>query len=484
MSKSNQDPFQELLAEVKALRAEVKALRAENKALRAENKALRAENQALRKRIKELEEKTNTNSRNSSKSPSQDPYRKRNGGKKPSDKKQGAQEGHEGHIRAMVSPEEVTEFRDIVPDACPHCGGKEFSENPTSTEERQVTELPEIQPEVIQFNIHTCTCMCCGKSVKAETPTEALSAFGPRLKGFISLVTGDLGVTKRKVVSLAGYLNIRISVGSVCNVHHLAGEILAGPYEDIRRHTLSQSALHADETSWYRGGKRQWLWIITGRESACFKIDPSRSSEAFQAIVGDSPQKPPLTTDRYSSYNSYEGPRQHCWSHLDRDFEKISDRDDVDGLIGQRLKEEADEVFSYWQYFRDGLLTRNELQAHMEAFVIPPVKALLRLGSAGQGCAPKTRGTCMHMLLQFDCLWTYLYHEGVEPTNNLAERDLRPSVIQRKLSYGTQSDSGGAFLERMLTVVVTFKKQSKNIFDYLTECFRAHNRDGPIPSPL
>ena len=384
----------------------------------------------------------------------------------------------------MVPPEEVTSFKDIRPDECPHCGGKEFSEDPTATEERQVTELPEIQPEVTQFNIHTCTCAGCGAAVKAETPKEALSAFGPRLKGFISLVTGDLGVTKRKVISLAGYLNITISAGSVCNIHHLAGEILAGPYEEIRQHTLSQSALHADETSWYRKGKRQWLWIVTGRESAYFKIDPSRSAEAFQAILGDLARTPPLTTDRYSSYNSYEGPRQYCWSHLDRDFEKIAGRGDVDGLIGQRLKEEADEVFLSWRHFQDGLLTRNELQRHMGVFVIPPVRALLRLGSVGQGCTPKTRGTCMHLLPHLDCLWTYLYHEGVEPTNNLAERDLRPSVIQRKVSYGTQSDAGGAFLERMLTVVVTFKKQSKNIFDYLIACFHAHSRDGPIPSPL
>ena len=105
---------------------------------------------------------------------------------------------------------------------------------------------------------------------------------------------------------------------------------MTGPYEDIRQQTLRQATLHADETSWYRKGKRQWLWIITGRDYACFKIDSSRGAKAFQAIFSDAQQTPPLTTDRYSSYNSYEGPRQHCWSHLDRDFEKIFDRGDVD----------------------------------------------------------------------------------------------------------------------------------------------------------
>lgn len=476
-SKSDQELIQELFAEVKALRAEIKALR-------TENEVLRAENAALREQVKDLEEKLRTNSRNSSQSPSQDPYRKRQGRKKPSGKKQGGQPGHQGHCRDIQPPEQVTEYREIRPAICPSCGEQSFETEPIATEIRQVTELPEIKPVVIQYNIHTCACSSCGCHAKAETPAEAMSAFGPRLKGFISLVTGDLGITKRKVVSLAGYLNIKLSVGSVCNIHHLAGQILAEPYEHILKRTLTQQAVNADETSWFCRGKRKWLWVVTGRESACFRIDPNRSSEAFCRVLGGLPQTIPLTTDRLASYNTYEGPRQNCWSHLDRDFEKIESRSDVDGLLGARLKEEADIVFGYWQHFQQGLLTRKELQVYMEVQVIPCVKALLKLGSWGQGCSKKTQGTCKQMLSQFDSFWTYLYHEGVEPTNNLAERDLRPAVIQRKLSYGTQTEAGEKFMERILSVVVTFKKQSKDLFAYLTECFAAHCRDGPIPQAL
>ena len=452
--------------------------------LREENTALRAENKALRAKVQELEEKLNTNSSNSSKSPSQDPYRKRKGKKKPSGKKQGAQKGHQGRTRAIVPAEEVSEFREIHPLLCPDCGGNEFLREPTCTEIRQVTELPEIRPHVIQFNIHTDRCACCSQVVKADIPREAESAFGPRLKGFITLLSGEVGVTKRKIVSLIGYLNIKISVGSVCNIHHLAGKILEGAYETIKEHALEQTALNADETSWYLKGKRQWLWVITGAKSAFFKIDPYRSAEAFQRVFGEGSQTKPLTTDRFGSYNCYQGPRQYCWSHVDRDFAKIEERGDIDGLIGKRLKEEADEVFLYWRYFQEGYLTRFELQTYVETFIVPPLEALMLLGSAGQGLKPKTRGTCKSLLLNFERLWTYLYHEGVEPTNNLAERDLRPSVIQRKLSYGTQSEMGSQFIERILSVVVTFKKQAKNTFQYLADCFQAYSRDAPIPSPL
>jgi len=160
--KSDSELIQELIAEITALKAE--------------NEELKAKSQALKKRVRELEEKLNTNSRNSSKSPSQDPNRKRKGKKTPSGKKQGAQQGHKGSSRGMVSPENVTEFKDVLPVECPHCGGNDFSEEPISTEERQVTELPEIKPGVIQYDIHPCACASCGKSVKADTPTAKLSA--------------------------------------------------------------------------------------------------------------------------------------------------------------------------------------------------------------------------------------------------------------------------------------------------------------------
>lgn len=463
LSKSDQQLIQELSVEVKALREE---------------------NKALRLKVKDLEEKLNSNSKNSSKSPSQDPYRARKSNKKPSERMQGGQKGREGHFRKATSPEGVTEFKDIYPFKCSHCESDKFLPNPIRTEKRQVTELPEIQPRVTQFNIHTNQCACCGRAVKADVPSDAKSAFGPRLKGFISLLSGDLGLTKRKVVTLINHLNIKVSLGSVCNIHHQAGKLLEEPYLKIKQYTLEQEAIHADETSWYRKGKRQWLWIVTGRKGAFFKIDPSRSGEAFQKILGDASHKIPLTTDRYGAYNTYQGPKQYCWSHLDRDFEKIAEREGIDNVIGNRLKEEADAVFSSWRAFNEGCITAKELKSYVETFVIPSVKALISIGSVGQECHPKTQRTCKRLLSDFSLLWTYLSHKGVEPTNNLAERDIRPSVIQRKLSYGTQSDDGEAFIERILSVVVTFKKQAKNVFHYLTACFTAHSRDAPMPSPL
>ncbi len=103
---------------------------------------------------------------------------------------------------------------DITPEACTSCGENAFDDTSIRTEIRQVTELPEIKPDVYQYNIHTCRCGRCGKHVKANVPPEAVGAFGPRLMGFIAILSAEFHAPKRKVVNLLSYLNIRISLGT------------------------------------------------------------------------------------------------------------------------------------------------------------------------------------------------------------------------------------------------------------------------------
>src|SRR3989338_5167120 len=123
--------------------------------------ALEAENLVLKKENHDLREKLNANSGNSSKPPSQDPFRK-NRSNKPSGKKPGGQPGHEGHRRKTYPPEEVTKMVDVKPTSCPSCLGIQFDEMPVSIDLMQVIELPEMPPEITQYNIHTCRCGACG----------------------------------------------------------------------------------------------------------------------------------------------------------------------------------------------------------------------------------------------------------------------------------------------------------------------------------
>lgn len=235
-------PYENLILEV----AELKRLLSE--AL-SENQILKAENQSLRAEIKELKEKLNTNSSNSSKSPSQDPFRKPKP-KSPTGKRIGGQPGHKGHTRHLVPTEQVQTFHDVKPTSCPNCASSVFDDVPVRTEVRQVVELPEAPPQVTQYSIHTCCCSNCGKHVMADIPSEARYGFGPRLMGLVTSLSGEFRLSKRQVTALMGKLNIRMCSGAVCKVHDRATEILDAPSEHIRKQALQRDHLNADETSW------------------------------------------------------------------------------------------------------------------------------------------------------------------------------------------------------------------------------------------
>jgi transposase len=446
----------------------------------AKNQELLVENQALKEKVKDLEEKLNTNSTNSSVPPSQDPFRKMRR-KNPSGRPKGGQSCHKGHARQLVPPEQVQTFHELRPTSCPNCASSVFDDVPIRTEVRQVIELPEAPPLTTQYNIHTCCCGKCGKYVRADIPDEARYGFGPRLMGLVTSLTGEFRLSKRQVVALLGKINIRVCSGSVCKIHDRARELLNVVYEEIRARALRQDRLNGDESSWKTSGKKKWIWIAVGHDSVVFKIMASRSSQAFHEVFGGF--KGTLSTDRYAGYNTHEGPRQLCWSHANRDFEKIAERGEIDAWIGNRLKESSKEMFHSWTLFKNGEIDRKELISRVENGAKKRTESLLKLGGIHQKCHRKTRATCLNFFERFSCLWIFLYQEGVEPTNNAAERGLRHAVIWRKLSYGSQSEKGERFVERVMTVAQTLKMRSKNSLEYFTTCFRALVH-GAQPPPL
>ena len=466
-----QPTYEELLSHNQALMQQVQILTQQLKEALAEIRTLKA-------KVKELEEKLNTNSSNSSKAPSQDPFRPQKS-KKPTGRRQGAQKGHPGYSRGLLPIEQVQIQHDLRPSVCPNCQSNDFDVEAVRTEVRQVVELPEIPPEVTQYNIHTCRCNACGRHVKADVPNEAQFGFGPRLMGLVTSLSGEFRLSKRLVTALMGKIGIRICSGSVCKIHARASVILKQPYDNIKKYTLEQEHLNADETGWRTLATRRWVWTGCGRDSVFFEIKARRSSVAFQEVFGLF--KGGLTTDRHGAYNSHEGSRQLCWSHADRDFEKIASREGFDKLVGEQLLQCKSSVFDLWHSFKTGQIQRDELINRIEAGPKEDLKLWLKAGIVHQDTQAKTKGTCRDFFNRFDMLWVFIYRENIEPTNNVAERSLRFGVIWRKLSYGTQSETGERFVERVMTVAMTLKLQAKNSFDYFTECFKALIRGGQSP---
>ena len=432
---------------------------------------LLAENQALREQL-------NTNSNNSSKPPSQDPNRKsrrsESTGRKP-----GGQPGHTGHKKTLYPPEKISKTIEVRPEICPGCTSWAFERTPVAVEIRQVIDLPEISPEITQYNIYTYKCLGCWKHVRGDAPKEAERGFGPRLMGFVTMLTGEGHLTKRKICSIAAHLGLKISLGALCNIHRLAGDLLQAPAKAIQQFVLKQEQLNADESGWRVLKKRCWIWIGATSKATFFKIDPSRSSQAYRRIFGS--YCGTLTTDRHGAYNEHEGPKQSCLAHIDRHFEKMSERPGIDGSFGRLLEGQLDLIFGLWDEFKRGTFPRPILQEKASEHV-ENIKAAL-IFTAREAKNSKSAALAHDLLGRFSTLWTFLFIEGVEPTNNLAERGLRPAVIFRKLSGGNQSDWGARFTESLMTVVCTLKQNAMNTFTFLTEMFAAHQtaRSPPVP---
>jgi transposase len=178
-----------------------------------------------------------------------------------------------------------------------------------------------------------------------------------------------------------------------------------------------------------------------------------------------------VNTDRYAGYHWVDvRRRQLCWAHLMREFLAISERGGASADIGEGLLEKVKDVFEVWHELRTRSLSREEFQQKMEPIQVR-VSELLR---AGAQCEQKKPGrTCENLLKQEISLWTFVREPGVEPTNNDAERPLRRAVLWRRKSFGTQSETGSQFVERLLTAVTTLRQQQCDVLEYLTAVCKA-----------
>ena len=189
-----------------------------------------------------------------------------------------------------------------------------------------------------------------------------------------------------------------------------------------------------------------------------------------------------LGSDRWTAYHVHVGRRQICWSHLLRDFQAISEYTGKAGRIGKELVKLTRKMFHYWHGVRDGTMTRARFKLKMKPLQ-RRVEDLLRRGVVSG--VPRVGGMCWDIGgVHAEALWTFVEVEGVEPTNNRSERGLRHAVIWRKSSYGSHSEAGSRFVERMLTVRATLRAQGRNVVQFVTQAVLASLNRLPMPSLL
>src|SRR5271157_136634 len=437
----------------------------------------------LETRVRDLEARLRLNSTNSSKPPSSDPVgMKRKPPAPPSKRKRGGQPGHRKAHRALVPPERVDETIHCKPDSCRRCGHA-LAGADSEPLIHQVAELPKIQPLVTEYRLHRLACQYCGEITCGRLPAGVPSGcFGPYLQAVLAMLAGAYRLSKRQIRQIIGDLfGLSISTGMVSKLERQSAQALEAPYNELAVSVHDADVVNVDETSWRENRAKVWLWATVTKLTTVFTIAAHRSRDVASALLGTQDNQV-VGSDRYSVYEYIHARwRQVCWSHLMRDFQAMIDRKGDGQEIGERLLALAKQLFRHWHQVRDGTVTWPAFQEPMRR-LRREVKQVLQEGSSC-GCA-KTAATCFEILKVEEGLWTFARVQGVEPTNNAAERAMRHAVIWRKISGGTDSATGSRFVERMLTVVATCRQQGRNVLDYLRSCFEANRLSQPAPSLL
>lgn len=346
------------------------------------------------------------------------------------------------------------------------------------TRREQIWELPPVKPVVIEHQYPTICCAACGRLVGPVRPTPAeSSAFGPGVVALVGLLHGRFRLSARETAAiLADCFGVPMGLGSVPALYTEVGDALAAPYAEVQTAIETGERANVDETGWKQAGMRRWLWVAVGVYATLFLVAPSRSARtlasllgrAFGGIVG---------SDRFSAYRSLPlERRQICWAHLKRNLAAFTTWGGETGAWGREAVALVDRLFGVWHRFRAGDIDRAGLQTAM-ALVQTDLRALLERGS---DLSPPG-ALCQELLALWPALWTFLTVAGIEPTNNSAERTIRPTVLWRKGCFGASSDTGNRFVERILTVTATCRQQERHLLTFLTDAVGAYRAGLPAP---
>jgi transposase len=346
----------------------------------------------------------------------------------------------------------------------------------------QVGELPAIAIRVTEHRLHGVCCPECATRTRAELPREvSRSAFGPGLQAAVVTLAVRNRVSRRDTTELARELfGVELATGSVDAIIQRAGAALAAPHTRLEQQIKAASVVNIDETGWKTAGRRRTLWGALTGQTAVFRIAAGRHASESRMLLGER-FAGIVCSDRWRGYD-YLDPtrRQLCWAHLLRDFTGHSEGMSEQQRFGNDGLQIAHELFNAWDaYQQDGNRARLQTQtAPLQA----KLHALLEHAARKSPRTKYHRVFAKNLLTRWPALWTFTHTEGVEPTNNHAERGLRSAVIYRKLSLGSQSDQGERTIERLLSASVTCRLRKQSLFAYLTQVLNAQARGDPTPA--
>ena len=365
-------------------------------------------------------------------------------------KKPGAQKGHKGHFRKIP---QITEHVSVSASdfTCPSCSTSLVRKGIRT---RVVEDVPPIMPEVIQYRIERMYCRKCMKIYESDVPNTLP---GARLSMRAMLIVAYLKTGMRMSVenvseAMKEMFGIRISEGEIMNILYQLSNALGPEYENILERVRNAPSRNIDTTSWRENGANMDMWTFVTKCEAIFHVSKSNNHEVALELLGK--HRGTDTHDRHSSFETLakktKNPQQYCWSHIMCDAKEL---EEFYGEEGKVIKESLQVVYREAKEFHGkGQMDDVEKLYHKIVFLIDR-----------DYVHPKCRKFVDNLLKRRkEWLFRFVIDPDVEPTNNRAERALRHSVINRKVSGGTRSSRGTEAYVKLHSIFYTTKLQGKS----------------------
>lgn len=445
---------------------------------------LKKENAILKQENAELKSRLNGNSKNSSRPPSSDGYRKKPSPALPktTKNKQGGQTGHKGNtLSQKQDPDNIIK---LMPGRC-NCGHDFRDQECQLSTKRQVFELPKPKLEVTEYQIHKATCPECGKKHIGQIP-EGVNApvqYGNRAKAFAVLLNTNYKIPFNKIQllfhDLFGYA---INESTVHSAGKHCYNQLKETEEAIKSKVLEANVAHADESGLRVLGKLHWLHTATTLDYTYLFVHEKRGGLALNSSKSIlNKVEGWLVHDCWSSYFSFTGLKHAiCGAHILRELQ---------GLIesGESKWAKTFKTFFMDVYLKSFSQRVNQMKKiksrYMQICTIgerqepPPYKTK---GKKGRYKRTKGRNLVERLIREMDAVLAFAFNEEVPFTNNLAERDIRPVKIKMKVSNCFRTFNGAEIYARIESFISTARKNNRNIFEELCDTFDGHNFLVPI----
>lgn len=400
------------------------------------------------------------------------PFARPQGKRSASPKSPGRKGGHEGSSRRRHDDSEVDERIEVPLERCPQCGSGLAAETDEAVEQTLI-EAPVIKALVIRLVTHRNRCACCGTKSASTHPLQVSTAqgaagthLGPRALSLAAWLNKGQGLTMRKTCQvLRDLLGISLTPGGLSQALARVAARAEPLYENLLTSLRAGPVLHADETSWWVGGRGASLWVLTSPTGTHYRIVASKDRLQAEALMAG--YQGVLVSDCLNLYDGLTPTQHKCYAHHLKAISKALENPKSGGSV-------------YLNELRRLLVTAcaiKDLQASTPADLVATWRTALELNAERLLGSPRNNPADeaaaieekvrQRLRKQQDHLFTFLDHEAVPATNNLAERQLRPAVISRKLSCGNKTEAGARTWQVLTSLAATCRQNGQAFADFL-----------------